>query len=52
MTNYQLLVTAFTLHKKVYIYHPDIPLECLDHPTTVSGDPVLSEFVLDLSKLW
>lgn len=38
--------------KKVYIYRSNISMECLDHPTTVSGDPVLPGFVLNLSKLW
>lgn len=38
--------------KKVYIYHPGMPVECLENPATVSGAPVLSGFVLDLSKIW
>ena len=39
-------------HRKVYIYRPQIPVECLDNPVTVSGDPELPGFVLDLSKIW
>lgn len=39
-------------HRKVYIYRPQIPVECLDNPVTVSGDPELPRFVLDLSKIW
>lgn len=39
-------------HRKVYIYRPQISVECLDNPVTVSGDPELSGFVLDLSKIW
>lgn len=39
-------------HHSVYIYRPRIPEECLEDPATVSGDPVLPGFVLDLSKVW
>lgn len=39
-------------HHKVYIYRPDRPEECLDQPTTLSGDPVLPGFILDMSKVW
>ena len=40
------------LNRKVYIYRPGIPEECLDDPASVSGDPVLPGFVLDMSKIW
>jgi Uma2 family endonuclease len=39
-------------HHKVYIYRPGIPEECLDNPATVSGEPVLPGFVLNMSKVW
>ena len=39
-------------HHKVYIYRPGIPEECLDNPATVSGEPVLPGFVLNMSKIW
>ena len=39
-------------NKKVYIYQPGIPEECLDNPATVSGDPVMPGFVLNMSKVW
>jgi len=39
-------------HHKVYIYRPGQPEECLDQPTTISGDPVLPGFILDMSKVW
>lgn len=39
-------------HRKVYIYRPGLEVECLDNPETVSGDPVLPEFVLNMSKIW
>ena len=37
---------------RVYIYRPGLPEECLENPTTVSGDPVLPGFVLNMSKIW
>jgi Uma2 family endonuclease len=39
-------------NRKVYIYRPGIPEECLDNPAIVSGDFVLPGFVLDMSKIW
>ena len=38
--------------KQVYIYTPNAEAKCLDNPQTLSGDPLLSGFVLDLSKIW
>jgi Uma2 family endonuclease len=40
------------IHKQVYIYRPQTEIECLENPATVSGDPVLSGFVLDLNKIF
>jgi len=39
-------------NRKVYIYRPQQEVECLDNPSTLSGDPLLPGFVLDLSKIW
>lgn len=39
-------------NRRVYIYRPDVPEECLENPATVSGDPVLPGFVLNMSKIW
>jgi Uma2 family endonuclease len=39
-------------HRKVYIYRPRMPEECLDNPATVSGETVLPGFVLNMSKVW
>ncbi|KAB8317576.1 Uma2 family endonuclease [Tolypothrix campylonemoides VB511288] len=39
-------------HRKVYIYRPGIPEECLENPATVSGEEVLPGFVLNMSKIW
>ena len=38
--------------KKVYIYRPSAEVYCLDSPRTVSGDPFLPGFVLELQRLW
>jgi Uma2 family endonuclease len=38
--------------RRVYIYRPQSEVERLDNPKTVSGDPVLPGFILDLSKIW
>lgn len=35
-----------------YIYRPNVDVECLDNPVTVSGDSVLPGFNLDLAKIW
>jgi len=40
------------LERKVYVYRPAAPLEELDNPATVSADPVLPGFVLNLSRIW
>ena len=32
-------------HRRVYIYRPGVPIEVLDDPETISGDPVLPGFV-------
>ncbi len=38
--------------RHVYVYRPDAPVERLDNPDTISGDPVLPGFVLDLREIW
>ena len=38
--------------KKVYIYRPGMPTECLENPDNVSGEPILPGFVLNMSKIW
>jgi Uma2 family endonuclease len=38
--------------RKVYVYRPDAAVECLDHPASVSGDPLLPGFILSLDKIW
>lgn len=38
--------------KRVYVYRPGQPVETLDNPTSVSGDPVLPGFILTVHELW
>jgi Uma2 family endonuclease len=39
-------------NRAVYVYRPYQPFERLDNPTTISGEPVLPGFVLDLQAIW
>lgn len=45
-----LLLDPF--EKRVYVYRPGQPVEILDDPETVNGEPVLSGFVLPVRELW
>ncbi|HBB32588.1 MAG TPA: hypothetical protein DC064_12520 [Cyanobacteria bacterium UBA9273] len=38
--------------RRVYIYRPGVPVQQLDNPETVSGDPELPGFVLQLAPIW
>ena len=38
--------------KNVSIYRPGEPVQCLDNPATIHGDPVLPGFVFPLSEIW
>lgn len=38
--------------KRVYVYRPDAPVQQLNDPETVSGEPVLPGFTLDLREVW
>jgi Uma2 family endonuclease len=38
--------------KRVHIYRPEQPVEILEAPTEVSGEPELPGFVLDLREIW
>ena len=38
--------------KSVHVYRPDAAPEMLGNPATVSGEPLLRGFTLDLQKLW
>jgi Uma2 family endonuclease len=39
-------------HRLVYIYRPNQPVEVLTDPQTVSGDPELPGFVLQMARIW
>lgn len=41
-----------TRTRKIHIYRPNEKVEILDNPPTVSGDPLLAGFVLDLTEIW
>jgi Uma2 family endonuclease len=38
--------------KQVHVYRPGLSVEVLDHPQTMSGEPELPGFVLDLEPVW
>ncbi|HYH84800.1 MAG TPA: Uma2 family endonuclease [Pyrinomonadaceae bacterium] len=38
--------------KKVYVYRPQAAVEILDDPETISGEPLLHGFALDVRALW
>jgi Uma2 family endonuclease len=38
--------------RRVYVYRPQTLVEILENPETVSGDPVLPGFTLDLREIW
>ncbi len=40
------------INKRVHIYRPGEAAVVLDEPETVSGDPVLPGFVLELQEIW
>jgi len=40
------------LEKQVWIYRPGQAVEALDEPLTVSAEPLMPGFVLDLGPIW
>jgi Uma2 family endonuclease len=40
------------LKKRVHVYRPNAATEILDDPQSVSGEPLLHGFVLDVALLW
>ena len=38
--------------RMISVYRPNQPVEHLEDPTTISGEPVLPGFVLDLQRIW
>ncbi|MEO6724525.1 MAG: Uma2 family endonuclease [Blastocatellia bacterium] len=41
-----------TRERKIYIYRQDTPLEVLDNPASVSGEPLLHGFILEMKVIW
>ena len=39
-------------NKRVYIYRPGQPVDYLENPTTISGDPTLPGFVFNVAEIW
>ncbi len=39
-------------NRQVYIYEPGKDIECLNNPITVNGGSLLTDFDLDLTKIW
>ena len=39
-------------NRVMYVYRPNQPVEHLENPTTISGEPVLPGFVLNLQRIW
>ncbi|MBE9211832.1 Uma2 family endonuclease [Plectonema cf. radiosum LEGE 06105] len=37
---------------KVYVYRPQMPVECLENPDTINGEDILPGFVLNMNKVW
>ena len=40
------------IERQVYVYRPGLPVEQLDNPASISADPELLGFVLDLGEIW
>jgi hypothetical protein len=40
------------VERRVYVYTPVGEERCLEDPDSVSGDPVLPGFTLDVRRLW
>lgn len=46
------LIDPVDSRHRVYIYRPDTPVEILEAPESISGDPELPGFTLDLTPIW
>ena len=40
------------MYRRVYVYRPHAPVETLDDPQSISGEPELPGFTLDLGPVW
>ena len=39
-------------NRQVYIYSPNVDVQCLDNPVTASDNSILPGFTLDFAKIW
>lgn len=39
-------------NRQVYIYRPNLQIECLDNPSTINCQPLLPGIILNLSTIW
>ena len=39
-------------NKIVYLYRPGLPMQCLENPATITGDPVLPGFTFNVAEIW
>lgn len=39
-------------NKRIYVYRPNQPVECLESPLSISGEPVLSGFIFAPGEIW
>lgn len=39
-------------HRRIYVYRPGQSVDCIENPTTISAEPELPGFVLNLGKIW
>ena len=46
------LIDSIDRRHRVYVYRPGVDVEMLEGPESVSGDPELPGFVLDLQPIW
>ena len=46
------LIDPLDPRRRVYIYRPGVPVDVLEAPETLSGDPELPGFVLELERIW
>ena len=46
------LIDPLDPQRRVYIYRPNAPVEILEGPETLSGEPELPGFALDLKPVW
>jgi Uma2 family endonuclease len=40
------------IEKRVHVFRPGERVQCLESPSRLGGDPILSGFVLDLDDIW